>query len=304
MFRFVSATRSSDAGPGERTSRTWSACGEPWLNDRVFVQLLEFPRPRAVQGDSASPTGRGGPWPGSSPSGSPPRWSLPPLSRHLRARWLCIAFGCLHRDPAATGSAPIAIMALSLIGVSLPTFLDRHLADLPLAVELSVLPSFGRGRPVDALAIWSDRVPDAIGAEGADSCRRFHAGGLPDDADHAAGCAPRCLEVPAARITSLRPRARVAQRGRSTSAHALKTRWCLDHGHLPGNRLHIGLANLTETVFQLARLWAVVHQTRFQFVGHPVIGRLPDADLGLVSWASTLIVDFCSTSPIDPLLRT
>jgi peptide/nickel transport system permease protein len=99
-------------------------------------------------------------------------------------------------------------MTLSLLGVSLPTFLVGILLILLFSVTLGWFPSFGRGETVQ-VGWWQTGLLTRdgwhhIGAAGA------HAGGLPAHADHAARCARRMLEVPAHRLHQVRPRARPA----------------------------------------------------------------------------------------------
>jgi ABC-type dipeptide/oligopeptide/nickel transport system permease component len=58
--------------------------------------------------------------------------------------------------------ATAVIMTLSLVGVSLPTFLIGIGLIYVFAVELQWLPSFGRGDDRRILAGWSDGAPDRI----------------------------------------------------------------------------------------------------------------------------------------------
>ncbi|MDD9718418.1 ABC transporter permease [Dinoroseobacter sp. PD6] len=67
-------------------------------------------------------------------------------------------FTAIRRD----GFAASAIMSISLIGVSLPTFLIGILLIYVFAVELNWLPSFGRGEVVD-LGGWSTGFLTASG---------------------------------------------------------------------------------------------------------------------------------------------
>ena len=116
----------------------------------------------------------------------------------------------LHRD-----SWPRAFMAVSLVGVSLPTFLIGILLILVFAVVLGWLPSL-RARRRGASRLVDDRLPDVSRAQGADPAGD-HAGAVPDDADHAAG-ALRDAGGAAHRLHQVRPRPRPDQPARSISA--------------------------------------------------------------------------------------
>ena len=63
------------------------------------------------------------------------------------------------------------LLAGSLVGVSLPTFLIGILLILVFAVILGWLPSFGRGETV-ALGWWTTGLLTTSGSEGADPARR------------------------------------------------------------------------------------------------------------------------------------
>ena len=75
--------------------------------------------------------------------------------------------------------------AISLIGISLPTFLIGILLIYLFAVTLGWLPSFGRGEVV-RLGWWTTGLLTVSGTQGADFALD-HAGPVPDDLDHAAG---------------------------------------------------------------------------------------------------------------------
>ena len=108
-----------------------------------------------------------------------------------------------------------AVMSLSLIGVSLPTFLIGIGLIYLFAVELRWLPSFGRGEVVQ-LRLVVDRAAHRERAQVAD-----HAGAdarlLPAHPDHAAG-ARRDARGAAHRLRQVRPRARHPRALRSASA--------------------------------------------------------------------------------------
>ena len=58
------------------------------------------------------------------------------------------------------------LLAVSLAGVSLPTFLIGILLILVFSVQLGWMPSFGRGDTVQ-LGWWSTGLLTAVGAQGA-----------------------------------------------------------------------------------------------------------------------------------------
>ena len=62
-------------------------------------------------------------------------------------------------------------LTVSLIGISLPTFLIGILLILIFGVWLGWLPTFGRGGTVASRRL-GDRLPDARAAGAASSCRR------------------------------------------------------------------------------------------------------------------------------------
>ena len=108
-----------------------------------------------------------------------------------------------------------ALMTLSLLGVSLPTFLIGILLILLFAVTLKWLPSFGRGEVV-ALGAWTSGLAHGRRLEAPDPAVG-HAGAVPARADHAAG-ALRDARGAALRLHPLRPRPRPAEPRSSTSA--------------------------------------------------------------------------------------
>jgi hypothetical protein len=141
-----------------------------------------------------------------------------------------IVFGIFTAIRRRDGFAANAIMTISLIGVSLPTFLIGILLIYLFAVELGWLPSFGRGDVVD-LGWWSTGFLTAIGAEGADPAVD-HAGALPDDADHAAG-ALRDAGGAAHRLHPLCPGARPEGTGDQFPPRAEEHAGAGDHHHRP-----------------------------------------------------------------------
>jgi peptide/nickel transport system permease protein len=78
-----------------------------------------------------------------------------------------------------------SFMTLSLIGISLPTFLIGILLILLFGVILRWLPTF-RARRRGATGLVVNRAADGIGPEVADHAVH-HAGAVPDDTDYAAG---------------------------------------------------------------------------------------------------------------------
>jgi peptide/nickel transport system permease protein len=188
-------------------------------------------------------------------------------------------------------------MTLSLIGVSLPTFLIGILLIYLFAVELGWLPSFGRGDVVD-LGWWSTGFLTAIGAQGADPAVD-HAGALPDDADHAAGAVRDAGGAAADYIRFAR--------ARGLKERAIHFRHALKNTLVPvititGLQLGsiIAFAIITETVFQWPGV-GLLFINAIQFVDIPVMA----AYLMLISVmfvGINLIVDLLYYA-IDPRLR-
>jgi ABC-type dipeptide/oligopeptide/nickel transport system permease component len=137
------------------------------------------------------------------------------LELSLAAALIALLVGIPLGVYAALRARPLAqaMMGLSLLGVSLPTFLIGILLILVFAVLLKWLPSFGRG---DTVAWGLDHRPadrrrlEAPGAAG------DHAVGLPAGADHAAG-ARRDAGGAAHRLHQVRPARGLSNRA-STSA--------------------------------------------------------------------------------------
>jgi peptide/nickel transport system permease protein len=121
------------------------------LNDPFFVQYWNF-LGRAMQGDLGISYRQGRPVAEIIAERLPATLELAAVSG-LFALTLGIVLGvftAIRRD----GWAANAIMTLSLIGVSLPTFLIGILLIYVFSVELSLLPSFGRGEVVQ-IGGWS-----------------------------------------------------------------------------------------------------------------------------------------------------
>ena len=123
--------------------------------------------------------------------------------------------GRLLRAASATRWLAKVFQTVSLIGISLPTFLIGILLIYLFAVTLGWLPSFGRGDVVQARLV-EHRPAHRVRAEGADHALD-HARPVPDDADHAAG-ARRDAGGAAHRLHPLRPRPRADHPRRSISA--------------------------------------------------------------------------------------
>jgi len=145
MFRFIGDPVETMLGQ-ERTvqdiERVREALG---LNDPFFVQYWNF-LGRALQGDLGISYRQGRPVAEIIAERLPATLELAAVSGTL-ALVFGIAFG-VFTAIRRNGLAANAIMTLSLIGVSLPTFLIGILLIYLFSVELSLLPSFGRGQTV------------------------------------------------------------------------------------------------------------------------------------------------------------
>jgi len=151
MFRFVGDPVETMLGQ-ERTVQDMERVRENLgLNDPFFVQYWNF-LGRAVQGDLGISYRQGRPVAEIIAERLPATLELAAVSGTF-ALVLGIAFG-VFTAIRRHGFSANAIMALSLIGVSLPTFLIGILLIYLFAVELSVLPSFGRGQTV-MVGDWS-----------------------------------------------------------------------------------------------------------------------------------------------------
>ena len=125
----------------------------------------------------------------------------------------------LHRDSWLRR----VFLTVSLIGISLPTFLIGILLILIFGVWLGWLPTFGRGGTVD-LGGWETELPDAPGLEPL-IMPAITLGAVPADPDHAAG-ARRDAGGAAHRLHQVRARPGPARTAPSTSATRSRTRWC------------------------------------------------------------------------------
>ena len=122
--------------------------------------------------------------------------------------------GRLH-GAAARHGAVVLFMAVSLVGVSLPTFLIAHPAALRL-LGAARLAAVLRARRRRGARILDDRAADRSRAQG-DHPAVGDARAVPDDADHAAG-ARRDAGGAAHRLHQVRPRPRAVATGPSISA--------------------------------------------------------------------------------------
>lgn len=151
MFRFVGDPIEQLLGQ-ERTVGDIERLRENLgLNDPFVVQYWDF-LVRAVQGDFGISYRQGREVSAILIERLPATLELAFVSGVL-ALGLGIALGVFTAIRRNSVGANL-VMALSLIGVSLPTFLIGILLIYVFAVELNVLPSFGRGEVVD-LGFWT-----------------------------------------------------------------------------------------------------------------------------------------------------
>ena len=151
MFRYVGDPVDTMLGQ-ERTVEDIERLRENLgLNDPFFVQYWNF-LGRALQGDLGISYRQGRPVAEIIAERLPATLELAAVSGMLALVFGIVlgVFTAIRRD----GWAANTIMTLSLIGVSLPTFLIGILLIYVFAVELGWLPSFGRGEVVD-LGWWS-----------------------------------------------------------------------------------------------------------------------------------------------------
>ena len=189
-------------------------------------------------------------------------------------------------------------MTISLLGVSLPTFLIGILLILVFAVTLKWLPSFGRGEVVALRTV--DHRPDQRRRLAPPGPAGDHAGGLPAHADHAAGSlgdargAARRLHQVRARPRPLRPIA-------STFGHALKNT-LVPVMTITGLQLGglIAFAIITETVFQWPGMGLLFIQA-VQFADIPVMAAYLCL-IALIFVVINLVVDLLYFA-VDPRLR-
>ena len=170
------------------------------------------------------------------------RMILERLPATLELRFCAALFALLVGMPMGvyTGLYPTALeqprclQAVSLVGVSLPTFLIGILLILVFAVCCGWLPSFGRGE-TRAARLVDHRLPDArTGMQGADPAGD-HARPVPADADHAAG-ALRDARGAAHRLHQVRARPRPHQPRDQFRPRAEEHAGAGDHHHRPAAR--------------------------------------------------------------------
>jgi len=161
MFRFVGDPIDNMLGQ-ERTAEDVERLRAELGLDRPFiVQYLRFLQ-NAVQGDFGVSYEQGRPVAAILAERAPATLELAAVSG-VFAILMGIALGvftAIRRD----GWVSQAIMTLSLVGVSLPTFLIGILLIYVFSVELDWLPSFGRGETV-ALGGWSTGFLTASGLQ-------------------------------------------------------------------------------------------------------------------------------------------
>ena len=151
MFRFVGDPIDSLLGQERTQSDIERLRGELGLNDPFIVQYGAF-LGRAVQGDFGLSYRQARPVAEIIAERAPATLELALVSAGF-AMFFGVVFGiftAIRRD----GFAANAIMSVSLIGVSLPTFLIGILLIYLFSVELGWLPSFGRGDVVN-LGWWT-----------------------------------------------------------------------------------------------------------------------------------------------------
>ena len=151
MFRYVGDPVDTMLGQ-ERTVQDIERLRESLgLNDPFFVQYWNF-LGRAMQGDLGISYRQGRPVAEIIAERLPATLELAAVSGSF-ALLMGIGLG-VFTAIRRHGFSANAIMALSLIGVSLPTFLIGILLIYLFAVELGMLPSFGRGETVQ-IGGWS-----------------------------------------------------------------------------------------------------------------------------------------------------
>ena len=188
--------------------------------------------------------------------------------------------------------------AVSLIGISLPTFLIGILLIYLFAVTLGWLPSFGRGEVV-RIGWWTTGLLTVSGLK-ALIMPVDHARPVPDDTDHAAG-ARRDAGSAAHRLHPLRPRPRADTRA-IHFGHALKNTLVpvitvagLQFGSV------IAFAIITETVFQWPGMGLMFVQA-VQSVDIPIMAAYL-LMVSLIFVTINLVVDILYTV-VDPRLRS
>ena len=188
LFRFVGDPGQPDGRDRDQPRKRAALREQLGLNDPDPVQFVPLRRRRrAVQFRQFVPVQDAGDRPDRRAL-SRRRWSLrsaPPRCSRC----------CRHPDGRLYGAAPRSLarqhlfQAVSLVGISLPTFLIGILLIFLFPVTLGWLPSFGRGDVVRP-RLLDHRPAHRVRAQGADHARD-HARPVPDDADHAAGARAR-----------------------------------------------------------------------------------------------------------------
>ncbi len=189
------------------------------------------------------------------------------------------------------------IMTLSLVGVSLPTFLIGILLIWRVFRRAGHAAQF-RTRRYRGPWVVEHGVPDGKRAQGADPAVD-HAWSIPDDVDHAAG-AIRDARGAAAGLHPLCPGAGIARKVGQLPPCAQEHAGAGDHGHGSATGSIIAFAIITETVFQWPGV-GLLFINAIQFVDIPVMA----AYLMLISVmfvGINLIVDLLYFA-IDPRLR-
>ena len=184
MFRYVGDPIASMVGQEARLPTSEALRERLGLNDPFYVQFFRFIG-NALQGEFGISYRLQQPVTELILSRLPATIELAFASAHHRAG-LRPRAGRLHRaaSPRA-GFATGSIMTLSLVGVSLPTFLIGIGLIYIFAVELRWLPSFGRGAGRRSGLVAhraSDRKRPALAHPAG-----HHAVAVPADADHAPG---------------------------------------------------------------------------------------------------------------------
>lgn len=159
MFRFVGDPIDNLLGQERTLEDIERLRAQLGLDDPFLVQYWSF-LSRALQGDLGISYRQSRPVAEILLERAPATLELAAVSG-LLAIFFGIALGiftAIRRD----GFAASAIMSISLIGVSLPTFLIGILLIYVFAVELNWLPSFGRGEVVD-LGGWTTGFLTASG---------------------------------------------------------------------------------------------------------------------------------------------
>ncbi|MCV2876767.1 ABC transporter permease [Rhodobacteraceae bacterium XHP0102] len=152
LFRYVGDPVTSMVGQETSLEDRAALRDALGLNDPFFVQFARF-LGNAVQGDFGISYRLQEPVMGLILSRLPATLELALISGAL-AFIFGVGFG-VYTALRRRGIISNAIMTLSLIGVSLPTFLIGVLLIWIFAVELQILPSFGRGEVVALPGGWS-----------------------------------------------------------------------------------------------------------------------------------------------------